>query len=55
MNDWQCFDVSMDGGVAHVRMNHPERHNSMVPAFWSELPRLLRWFDEAGGVRVMVL
>ena len=55
MNDWQCFDVSMDGGVAHVRMNHPERHNSMVPAFWSELPRLLRRLDEASGTRVMVL
>ena len=47
MNDWQCFDVTMDGGVAHVRMNHPERHNSMVAAFWSELPRLVRALDEA--------
>ena len=55
MNDWQCFDVTLDGGVAHVRMNHPERHNSMVPAFWSELPRLVRGLDEAGGTRVMVL
>ena len=55
MNDWQCFDLSMDGGVAHVRMNHPERHNSMVAAFWSELPRLVRALDEAGGTRVMVL
>lgn len=55
MNDWQCFDVSTDAGVAHVRMNHPERHNSMVAAFWSELPRLVRALDEAGGTRVMVL
>ena len=55
MNDWQCFDVSVDAGVAHVRLNHPERHNSMVAAFWSELPRLVRALDEAGGTRVMVL
>ncbi|OGB07462.1 MAG: hypothetical protein A3E25_12070 [Burkholderiales bacterium RIFCSPHIGHO2_12_FULL_69_20] len=55
MNDWQCFDVSMDHGVAHVRMNHPERHNSMVAAFWSEIPRLMRALDETGGTRVMVL
>jgi enoyl-CoA hydratase len=55
MTDWQCFDVSMDRGVAHVRMNHPERHNSMVPAFWSEMPRLMRALAEAGGTRVMVL
>ena len=55
MNDWQCFDVSVDAGVAHVRLNHPERHNSMVAAFWSELPRLVRALDEAGGTRVMLL
>ncbi len=55
MNDWQCFDVSLDGGVAHVRMNHPERHNSMVAAFWSELPRLMRALDAAGGTRAMLL
>jgi len=55
MNDWQCFEVSTDGGVAHVRMNHPERHNSMVPTFWSELPRLVRGLDQAGGTRAMVL
>jgi enoyl-CoA hydratase len=55
MNPWQCFEVSTEGGVSHVRMNHPERHNSMVPAFWSELPRLVRGLDEAGGTRAMVL
>lgn len=55
MDDWQCFDVSIDCGVAHVRMNHPERHNSMVPAFWSEIPQSMRALDEAGGTRVMVL
>lgn len=55
MTSWTCFDVSMDGAVAHVRMNHPERHNAMTPAFWAEIPRLFRALDEAGGVRVAVL
>ena len=45
----------MDCRVADVRMNHPERHSSMVAAFWSELPRLVRARDEAGATWAMVL
>jgi enoyl-CoA hydratase len=52
---WQCFDVSQEAGIAHIRFNHPERLNSMVPAFWAELPRVFRELDEAGGVRVAVV
>jgi enoyl-CoA hydratase len=55
MTPWTCFDVTMDGAVAHVRMNHPERHNAMTPAFWAEIPTLFRQLDEAGGVRAAVL
>jgi enoyl-CoA hydratase len=55
MTPWTCFDVSMDGAVAHVRMNHPERLNAMTPAFWAEIPMLFRQLDEAGGVRAAVL
>ena len=55
MTTWTCFDVTMDGAVAHVRMNQPQRHNAMTPAFWSEIPQLFRQLDEAGGVRAAVL
>jgi enoyl-CoA hydratase len=55
MKAWQCFEVSVNAGVAHVCLNHPERLNSMVPAFWAELPQLMRELDEAGGVRVAVI
>ena len=55
MNPWTCFDVTMDGAVAHVRMNQPQRHNAMTPAFWAEVPRLFRQLDAAGGVRAAVL
>jgi enoyl-CoA hydratase len=55
MTSWTCFDVTMDGAVAHVRLNHPERHNAMTPAFWAEIPTLFRQLDEAGGVRAAVL
>lgn len=55
MSTWTCFDVSIDGGVAHVRMNHPERHNAMTPAFWAEIPKLFRELDASGSVRAAVL
>ena len=55
MTTWTCFDVTMDAGVAHVRMNQPQRHNAMTPAFWAEIPQLFRQLDEAGGVRAAVL
>ncbi|MBL8382386.1 MAG: enoyl-CoA hydratase/isomerase family protein [Burkholderiales bacterium] len=53
--DYQCFDVSEEAGVAHVRLSHPERLNSMVPAFWAEIPRVFEALDAAGGTRVAVI
>ena len=55
MTHWTCFDVTVDAGVAHVRMNQPQRHNAMTPAFWAEIPQVFRQLDEAGGVRAAVL
>jgi len=55
MTTWTCFDVSLEGGVAHVRMNQPQRHNAMTTAFWAEIPQLFRQLDEAGGTRAVVL
>ena len=53
--DYECFEVSLEAGVARVHLDHPERLNSMVPAFWAEIPRVFRQLDEAGGTRVVVL
>ena len=55
MSTWTCFDVSIEAAVAHVRMNHPERHNAMTPAFWAEIPKLFRELDALGSVRAAVL
>ena len=55
MSAFECIEVSNQDGVAHVKLNHPERLNSMTPAFWAEIPRAFRALDEAGGTRVAVL
>ncbi len=52
---YECIEVAVTDGIAEVRLNHPERLNSMTRAFWSEIPHAFRALDEAGGVRVAVL
>lgn len=42
---YECFAVAVSDGVAHVKMNRPERRNAMAAAFWSELPRIVRGLD----------
>ncbi len=52
---YTCFDIELDDGVATVTLNRGEQLNTMVPAFWDELPALVRELDGSGGARVMVL
>jgi len=55
MADHTCFAVDITAGVAHVRMIRPERANSMIPAFWRELPEIVTSLSAGGSVRAMVL
>jgi enoyl-CoA hydratase len=48
---YECFEVSIDNGLAHLRMNRPERRNAMTAAFWKELPQIVRGLE----ARVLVL
>ena len=52
---YTCFDIQLDDGVATVTMNRGEQLNTMVPAFWEELPTLVRELDATGGTRAIVL
>ncbi len=52
---YDCFDVEVTDKVAHVRMNRPEKSNSMIPAFWRELPQIVDELSASGTARVMVL
>jgi enoyl-CoA hydratase len=48
---YECFELTQDAGVAHLRLNRPERRNAMTVAFWRELPEIVRALD----VRALVL
>lgn len=50
-----CFDVDITDGVAHLRMNRPDRFNSMIPAFWRELPDIITGISNEASARAIVL
>jgi enoyl-CoA hydratase len=52
---YECFDVEIVDKVGHIRMNRPEKSNSMVPAFWRELPEIVDEWSRSGSVRAVVL
>ena len=36
-------------------MNRPEKRNSMIPEFWSELPTIIKEIDGSSKARVIVI
>ena len=51
----ECFEVAVDGKVAHIRLSRPERLNAMTLAFWGELPSIVQELDARGDVRATVI
>jgi len=49
------FEVEVDGGVAHLAMNRPEKANGMSPDFWDDLPRLTKELEQDMTIRAMVI
>jgi len=52
---YECFEVDVVEKVAHLQLKRPESFNSMVPAFWTELPEIVRELDAVGEARAIVL
>jgi enoyl-CoA hydratase len=48
---YECFELNVEGGVAHLKLSRPERRNAMTAAFWKELPQAVRGLD----VRALVI
>jgi len=49
------FDVAIDDGVAHVKLNRPDKLNTMNRAFWNALPALVRDIDDNARARAIVI
>jgi len=52
---WNCFEVTIEAGVAHIRMTRPEAMNTMNKDFWRELPAIVRDIDDNARARCIVI
>ena len=50
-----CFAVTIEDGVAHIRLNRPDALNAMNRAFWNELPVIVRDISDNARARVIVI
>ncbi|MEO1480881.1 MAG: crotonase/enoyl-CoA hydratase family protein [Myxococcota bacterium] len=51
----ECFRVDVSEKVAHVVLCRPDKRNSMIPAFWRELPQIISELDHKSEARVIVI
>ena len=47
--------VQKDGGVGHIRLNQPEKHNAISYEMWQGMARAIDDFESDDAVRVIVL
>jgi enoyl-CoA hydratase len=52
---YTCFDVTESDHVAHIQLNRPDKLNSMIPEFWTELPEIVRGISAEGRARAIVI
>ncbi len=53
--NYTCFEITLEGGVAHLQLSRPEARNSMIPEFWSELPAAVNELSDSGEARALVV
>ena len=53
--DYECFRVSIEDRIAHIRLSRPEKRNAMSPSFWTDLPAIVRDIDDHARARVIVI
>lgn len=53
--DYECFELSIEAGVAHIKLNRPDALNSMTPSFWRDLPAIVEDIDVNARARCIVL
>ena len=52
---YTCFEIEETEGVAHLILSRPDERNSMIPAFWTELPEIVDELSDSGRTRVLVI
>jgi enoyl-CoA hydratase len=52
---YECFDLSIEGKVAHLRLNRPDERNTLTRKGFRELREIVDTIDDDGSLRAMVL
>ena len=52
---FETLDVSLDGHVATIALNRPDKANAMNEPMWYEIEQAMRWLDETPEARVGIL
>jgi enoyl-CoA hydratase len=52
---YACFTVTLADHIAHIRLNRPDKANSMIPEFWREFPAAVDRISNDGEARVIVI
>ena len=52
---YECFEVTEIENVAHVQLSRGDSLNTMIPAFWSELPEIINGISDEGKARAIVI
>ncbi len=52
---FQSLAVTLDAGIAHIRLNRPDKANAMNRAMWKEIRQAFTWVDATPEARVAIL
>lgn len=52
---YTCFELETHDGIAQLRLSRPNELNSMISAFWSELPAAVEELESLESTRVIVI
>jgi len=52
---YTTFDYTLTDHVAHISFNRPDKLNTMVPAFWTEMVEVFEAIAETPAVRAVVI
>jgi len=51
----ECFDVTVTDSIAHLVLKRGDDLNTMIPAFWYELPEIVSELSRQGEARAIVI
>lgn len=52
---YECFNVTIEEGIAHIQFSRPDKFNSMIREFWTEMPDIIEDISENAKARVIVI